>query len=281
MKNQQQVIDQSNSVFWDELCGTAMARSLGITEISEDTLRRFDRAYFEYYPYLAGYVKGEPLQGKRVLEIGLGYGSLGGLIILQGARYFGLDLARGPARMMQFRLGISGSLQGSGSGQGSALALPFANDYFDYVYTIGCLHHTGNLARAVQEVHRVLKPGGRAIVMLYNRNSFRQLVHVRWIQFRDWLKGRMRTSNLETYVRAMYDSDASGEAAPYTEYVTKAQVRDVFGAFSRVAIDVQNFDEYALAGGLITLPRRWFLNTLARLLGLDLYIRAVKARDVA
>jgi SAM-dependent methyltransferase len=148
------------------------------------------------------------------------------------------------------------------------------------VYTIGCLHHTGDLALAVKEVHRVLRPGGKAIVMLYNRHSFRQMVHVKWIHFRDWLKGRGKKGDLEAHVRAMYDSDASGTAAPYTDYVTREQVRDLFKAFSRLAIDVQNFDDYALAGGLIRIPRRWFLNNLARILGLDLYIVAVKAQEI-
>lgn len=274
--NQQQIIDRDNASFWDELCGTALAQSLGITEVTPGSLHRFDQAYFEYYPYLSEYVLKEKLRTKRILEIGLGYGTLGALIARQACDYFGLDIARGPARIMQYRLELLGLKDSSGAGQGSALALPFVNGSFDYVYSIGCLHHTGNLALAVQEVHRVLKPGGRAIIMLYNRHSFRQVVHVKWIQIRDWLKGRIGKGDLETRIRAMYDSDASGEAAPYTEYVTRAQVRDAFGAFSQITIDVQNFDDYALAGGLITIPRKWFLNTIGRRLGLDLYITASK-----
>ncbi len=43
----------------------------------------------------------------------------------------------------------------------SVLELPFEDGTFDYVYSIGCLHHTGDLERSVQEVHRVVVPGGR------------------------------------------------------------------------------------------------------------------------
>ena len=60
--------------------------------------------------------------------------------------------------------------------QGSALEIPHPDGTFGHVVSIGCLHHTGDLPRAVAEVHRVLEPGGTAMVMLYNRHSLRQLV---------------------------------------------------------------------------------------------------------
>lgn len=275
MSNQRNV-DDSNIEFWNELCGSALARSLGITEVSSENLKRFDQAYFDYYPYLSGYVRREDLKDKRVLEIGLGYGTLGSFIARHGSAYFGLDIAWAPAKMMNYRLGNLKSDFRSGSGQGSALALPFANNYFDYVYTIGCLHHTGNLSLAVTEVHRVLKPGGKAIVMLYNLNSFRQIVQVRWIRLRDRLIFRKSREDVETKVRALYDVASTGAAAPFTEYLSPAQVRQLFGLFSRIDVDIQNFEDYSFMKGRINLSRKWFLNNIARVLGLDLYIKATK-----
>jgi SAM-dependent methyltransferase len=276
MTNQQHEIDRRNASFWDELCGTGLAQSLGITEVTAESLKRFDEAYFEYYPYLPGYVSREALKDKRVLEIGLGYGTLGNFIASRGCDYFGLDIAAGPAKMMQYRLGLLDSSRLDGSGQGSALALPFAGDYFDYVYTIGCLHHTGNLSLAIQEVHRVLKPGGKAIVMLYNRHSWRQLWQVKWKQLCAGLRVSRRSGEIQTQVRALYDSDSTGEAAPHTDFVSRREARRLFKDFSNMEIEIQNFDEYALAYGRIFLRRKWFLKNLARALGLDLYIRAVK-----
>jgi SAM-dependent methyltransferase len=274
--NQQQEIDRDNASFWDELCGTALAQSLGITEMNPESLDRFDQAYFGYYPYLSEYVLKEELNGKRVLEIGLGYGTLGALIARQGCDYFGLDIARGPSRMMQYRLDLLGLKDSIRTGQGSALALPFANGYFDYVYTIGCLHHTGNLPLSVQEVHRVIKPGGKAIAMLYNRHSFRQTVFVRLMRIRDSLRSRDKRDDLDMRVRALYDSVSTGEAAPFTEFVSRVEVKSLFRAFSHIHIDIQNFDDYIFAGGLISIQRKWFLSNLARLLGLDLYITVSK-----
>jgi SAM-dependent methyltransferase len=124
------------------------------------------------------------------------------------------------------------------------------------VYSIGCLHHTGDVPQAVGEVHRVLRPGGRAVVMLYNRHSFRFLV-------RNVLR---RKSDEE--LRGDYDANAAGEAAPHTDYVTARQARRLFGRFASVRIDRRNFDT------LPYVPRRHLLGNVDRLLGLDLYIVA-------
>ena len=69
-------IDHSNSSFWNELCGSALARVLGITDASPQSLKRFDDWYFGFYPYLLPFVNASGLAGRRALEVGLGYGSL-------------------------------------------------------------------------------------------------------------------------------------------------------------------------------------------------------------
>lgn len=49
------------------------------------------------------------------------------------------------------------------------LALEFPDEQFDYAYSVGVLHHTGDPFRGFQEMVRVTKPGGVVIVSLYNR----------------------------------------------------------------------------------------------------------------
>lgn len=51
----QDAIDERNRAFWDELCGSGLARELGITEITPASLAQFDHAYMRKYPYLARY----------------------------------------------------------------------------------------------------------------------------------------------------------------------------------------------------------------------------------
>jgi SAM-dependent methyltransferase len=269
----QRMLDSRNAAFWNELCGTGLAQAMGITDATPESLSRFDDAYFALYPYLMSYVMPHALGGRKVLEIGLGYGTLGQRLAERGADYHGLDISPGPVMMMRYRLERLG--RQPSVLQGSALEIPHEASSFDYVYSIGCLHHTGNLPKAVDEVWRVLKPGGRAIVMLYNRHSFRQFMAVTLPRWRERLKGRRRATQDEE-IRAMYDTNSTGEAAPHTDYVTRRQVRRLFSAFSRVSIDIRNFDSFYLPYRNIYVPREKCLSNVARVLGLDLYITATK-----
>ena len=260
----QQAVDEQNASFWETLCGWNLAQHAGITGRGEDDLRRFDELYLGFYPYLEGYVP-EDFGGKKVLEIGLGYGTLGQLIASRNADYYGVDISEGPVANLGRRLSWLG-LPEDHAVQASVLKLPFEDATFDYVYSIGCLHHTGDLERSVQEVHRMLVPGGRAVVMLYNRHSVRRL---RYAVVR-MLRGR-RGRSLDDELRGVYDAHDSGEAAPHTDFVSKAEVLHLFSDFASVKIDVQNFDGYGFG-----IKREWFLGNLARVVGLDLYIVADK-----
>ena len=270
----QSSIDRQNRAFWDELCGTGLARSLGITEITPASVERFDEAYMGHYPYLARYLDNLPVEGREVLEIGLGFGTVGQILAQRGARYHGADIAAGPVAMLRDRLRWLGRLDDGAIVQASALELPWPDETFDVVVSIGCLHHTGDLPRAVSEVHRVLVPGGLAFVMLYNAHSFRQLIVVQ----RERLQAfRARRSPAEQ-VRAMYDANTAGEAAPHTDFVSRRDVRRLFGAFCEVEIESQNFDALTptVAGRTVTIRREWLLGNVARVVGLDLYIHARK-----
>ncbi len=158
----QRALDAKNAEFWNELCGSGLARSLGIHTASLENLHKFDSAYMALYPYLRQFVSKEDLRQKKVLEIGLGYGTLGNLLASCGCRYHGLDVAEGPVAMMRYRLGLLGQVATTLFKWGPPL-IPHADSTFDYVYSIGCLHHTGDVNKAVSEVHRVLAPGGKRL----------------------------------------------------------------------------------------------------------------------
>lgn len=269
-------IDKANAEFWDELCGSWLAVSLGINEVTPGNLRRFDDAYFSLYPYLSEYFMRESLQGKRVLEIGLGYGTLGQALAEKACDYHGLDVAAGPVAMMRYRLSQLEATKWKGNVQiGSVLDIPYRDSTFDYVYSIGCLHHTGNIERSVAEVYRVLKAGGKAVIMAYNKHSFRLLVQVPLMRVLGIFSNMKRYKDINEKIRSLYDTSQDGSAAPHTDFVSPLEVRRIFRRFSRVKIDIRNFDNYSI-GGKFLLKREWVLNNLARFLGLDLYITAIK-----
>ncbi len=267
-------LDAKNAAFWNELCGSIMARSLGITEITPSSLRMFDKKYLAFYPYLGQYINSKKLAGKKVLEIGLGYGTLGRLLISHGCDYHGLDIAEGPVSMMRYSQMIMDTPSPHSALRGSALEIPFRSASFDYVYAIGCLHHTGDTKTAVNEVCRVLAPGGTAVVSMYNRLSFRQLVHVPLLRLYAVLSGRL--NRLQGKVRGLYDSNTQGQSAPHTDYYSPDEALKLFDNFTSATVDIRNFSTCAYVRGRPVLPRWLLLNTIGRILGLDLYIKAVK-----
>jgi SAM-dependent methyltransferase len=265
-------IDRRNEEFWDELCGTGLARQLGLVGRDQETLDAFDRAYFAFYPYLLGYLDRFQLAGRRVLEVGLGYGSLGQEIVRRGALYYGLDIAAGPVQMMRHRLAMLGLVGEERILQGSAAAMPFKNASFDWVYTIGTLHHTGALAESIEEVRRVLVPGGSAVVMLYHEDSARQLLKVRLPAAVARFRGR--SGPTPQGVARMYDANSSGAAAPHTEFVSRRAVRSLFSQYAEVRIETRNFDDIRIRRRLVIPRSRALGSPLERWLGLDLYVVA-------
>src|SRR6202521_5806597 len=116
-------------------------------------------------------------RGLRVLEIGCGLGTDGAQFAKAGADYTGVDLtdaAVESARKHFELLGLRGDFRTA-----DAENLDFTDESFDLVYSHGVLHHTPDTAAAGREIHRVLKPGGRAIVMLYHRGSYNYRVGIR------------------------------------------------------------------------------------------------------
>jgi SAM-dependent methyltransferase len=266
-----------NASFWNELCGTTFARALGVTDDSPASLKRFDDWYFAFYPYLLIHIPFEDMMGKEVLEVGLGYGTVSQRIAEVGARYQGLDIAPGPVWMANHRLQQAG-LNGQAR-QGSILAAGFPNESFDIIVAIGCLHHTGDLRGAIDECHRLLRPGGKLVFMVYNAYSYRRFYQARRETIRYALRellgyrgvAEARTSK----ERAAYDANAAGDVAPHTDFISRRSLRYLCKKFSSFAAQSENIDNgppFERAA-----PRRELLKTLwPRFCGLDLYATAVK-----
>jgi len=260
-------VSDRNAAFWDELCGSHLARQLGVVDASPESLARFDEAYLGLYPYLLGYFPAEQVAGRRLLEIGLGYGTLGEALARRGADYHGIDIAAGPVGMLRARLERIAGARPEQVQQGSALALPFPDDHFDEVVAIGCLHHTGDLFGAIAEVRRVLRPSGRLVVMVYNRRSLRRALSAPRLA----LARRRDRAQADVTLRARYDASASGDAAPHTDFVTAGELRGLLHGFGVVRIDRRNIDPLPLPRVAGRSRDALLRSGVDRLVGLDLY----------
>src|SRR5262249_22310829 len=95
-----------------------------------------------------------------------------------GARVTDIDLSAGHLELAQENFawrGLAGEFV-----HHDAETLPFPDDTFDVVFSNGVLHHTPNTRKVVGEVRRVLKPGGKAIVMMYAEHSWHYWYRLVW-----------------------------------------------------------------------------------------------------
>ena len=115
-------------------------------------------------------------RGLKVLEIGCGLGTDGAQFAEAGADYTGVDLTEAAVELARRRFELF-DLPGTFK-TADAENLPFPDESFDLVYSHGVLHHTPETGKAIQEIHRVLRPGGRAVVMLYHRGSYNYRVNI-------------------------------------------------------------------------------------------------------
>ncbi|MEZ4561153.1 MAG: class I SAM-dependent methyltransferase [Thermomicrobiales bacterium] len=161
-------IDEVKS-FWEAhpVAAAAVPYPLGTTEYFAhyDGLREANESQ-AFSAWLHEY---DAFAGKSVLDVGCGNGYVLANYARAGARVTGVDLTEAAVRLARQRFvqaGLVGAFQTA-----TAEALPFSDDSFDCVCSMGVLHHTPDTARAVAEIWRVLRPGGRLIVMFYHRDS--------------------------------------------------------------------------------------------------------------
>lgn len=117
---------------------------------------------YRVYSWLYEVAEFSKHRGHRVLEVGCGTGCDLLQFARHGARAVGVDITPEHLRLARERVGRLAEVR-----EADATSLPFSDGSFDYVYSHGVIHHIENPRKAVEEILRVLKPGGRFNVHVY------------------------------------------------------------------------------------------------------------------
>jgi len=168
---------------------------------------------------------------KDVLEVGCGTG----LILGRAARFArsatGIDLSGGMLAKAASR--------GLAVAQASATQLPIATGSVDVAYSFKVLAHIPDIAGAMREMARVVRPGGWVLAEFYNARSLRRLVK--------WMKPAtaVSTATNDEAVYTRYDSkaDIAGYLPPELEWVTSRGIR--------IVTPVSYVHEVPVLGGLV------------------------------
>lgn len=258
--------------FWDEAsCG----EKLYLNGLDVEGFRTHSETRYALESFIIPFADCGSASGKLVLEIGVGLGADHQRFAESGALLSGIDLTPRAIEMTRRRfetLGLKSDLR-----VGDAEHLNFPDNSFDIVYSWGVIHHSPATDKAAEEIFRVLKPGGRAKVMIYNRYSL--------VGALLWLRYGLGAGRPFTPLAAIY---AKHLESPGTKAYTEAEARFLFSKFDDVAIATTLTHGDLLTsqagqrhkGALLNVARivwpRWFFKRFCRRNGLFMMIEATK-----
>jgi SAM-dependent methyltransferase len=248
--------------FWDTnpLCATAIPYSLGTKE------------YFDYYDKLREAnesvdFSGElheynDFAGKNVLDVGSGNGYVLSRYARAGAKVFGIDLSHTAVNLCRKRfeiMGLKGDFQIA-----NAEKIPFEDNTFDCVCSMGVLHHTPNTENAIAEIYRVMKKNGRLILMFYHKNSALYRVGMR-------LQAIIKMKSIRQLV-----NEVDGIGNPKGAVYTKKDLIGLLSRFNNLNLFIDLLQGWMIIPGIGKfLPDNWFKSLSSRY-GWFLYAKGYK-----
>lgn len=214
-------------------------------EFNEEFFQNIDRKVLKWMsPWahtnsalLSNLIDFENLKGKKILDIAVGTGWTTESFCRAGADVIAIDITPRAVETTKKRLELRGlSARVFEADQEN---LPFPDESFDYVLAWGCQMHTPGTQEAINEVYRVLKKGGRAGSMMYNKNS------LHWKYFIWFGKGVARLKLLkytEQELANRYTDGFADGGNMLTKFYTPDEAKDMYGKFGKVKISIFDSD---------------------------------------
>jgi ubiquinone/menaquinone biosynthesis C-methylase UbiE len=298
-KDRQEDVPSSDiKKFWNE-------NPVGSNFIAYDQDKSFYEKYDDFRYRLENHIPGEldkiDFHNKKVLEIGLGQGADSMQIINRGAIYYGIDLTEESVRRVKERFSLFNKPYQEVQ-VANAENIPYADNSFDIVYSHGVIHHSPNIENIVQEIHRVLKPGGQAVIMLYHKNSYNYHISIRFLRRMGLLllmpfpflakfiskitgesverinrhKFHFKNQGLSYFkMKHFIHRSTDGPDNVYASVWTSASARKLFHSFKDITTSVHFLNERHLMGVQHVLPRS-LKKAMGNRFGWHLWIKATK-----
>jgi SAM-dependent methyltransferase len=178
--SQNQEWQQANRSWWESHpMRYDFSAGIAATEFSKEFYDEIDARFFSdvktFMPWdkipFDPLIDFASLSNRDVLEVGVGNGSHAQLISAFAASYTGIDLTEYAVKSTTKRLQLLDHVGPHAIvTRMDAEKMAFADSSFDFVWSWGVIHHSANTRKILEEIHRVLRPGGVAITMVYYRN---------------------------------------------------------------------------------------------------------------
>lgn len=218
--------------YWNkESCGTEIAKQH----------EKYSRAYFdqiedyryEHEAYIFQFAQFSRFYGKQILEVGVGAGTDFINWCRSGTDAYGIDLTEEAIDNVKHRLKVY-NLTCKELKVSDAENLPYADNYFDLVYSWGVIHHTKNTIKALEEIIRVLKPDGVGKIMIYNRYALHSLsLYIKYGIL------KLRPFRSLDFIYSKY------QESPGTKVYSKSEIGHILSNYSvkEISIDAEVHDD--------------------------------------
>lgn len=199
-------------------------------EFSKEFYEEIDKRFFgsvnQFMPWketpFDSLIDYESLREKDVLEVGVGNGSNAQLLAQSTRSFTGIDITNYAVKSTKHRLRLVGVDEDVI--QMNAEAMEFGDNAFDFIWSWGVIHHSANTRKVLEEIHRVLRPGGEAVIMVYHRSMWN--TYIRGGLFYGILKGGfLKGKSLE---RVIQEATDGALARYYTVGEWKQLASDLF-----------------------------------------------------
>jgi ubiquinone/menaquinone biosynthesis C-methylase UbiE len=169
---------EANRTWWeDHPMRYDWKEAIGQEEFTKEFFDEIDSRFFEnvrqFLPWkeipFDSLIPFDRLKDMDVLEIGVGCGSHAQLLARHARSYTGIDLTDYAVRATTGRMRHRG-IDNAVIRRMDAENLEFPDETFDFIWTWGVIHHSSDTRRILHQMHRVLKPGGTAVTMVYHRS---------------------------------------------------------------------------------------------------------------
>jgi ubiquinone/menaquinone biosynthesis C-methylase UbiE len=206
-------------------------------------------------PWLQNELETIPTEHERYLEIGCGQGADSFYIcknLNQRTKYSSIDYSFESVRRASSFIDEAKELFDLNTIPefilGNALSLSFNNKEFDFIFSLGVLHHTPDPQKAIDKIYRVLKWGGQAKIFLYRKYSLKVGVakFLRLFQaFGDKLLSKdrfiytMLNQKKSDYFGSMF-LECFG--VPWMKCYSRSELENMFKEFGSISIEPYGFN---------------------------------------
>lgn len=258
--------DEVQNQWNEDACGSQY-----VENAEENTLDWYLEAeqyrYDSYAPWMSDVMEFADHPDEKVLEIGAGLGTDLAQFAKNGSICTDLDLSAGHLSHAKRNFELRGLEARFLHGDGETL--PFDDNEFDVVYSNGVIHHTPNTSTVIDEIFRVLRPGGKAIAMVYAENSWhywRQIVYGLGM-----CDGKLARQSPGDIMSEHVEISSKGQK-PLVKVYTGGRLRDMFSNFEKIDICKRQLLADELPVVMRRIPVRWWM----RHIGWNLIVKAIK-----